>query len=58
MNKYVNMFFDIALLSYIISRAGIELTFIIWSWIVGYYVISKMTNIIEKIISYVKGEDK
>lgn len=61
MNKYVTLILDIALLSYIIRRAGIELTVmlldnnyqmvaIIWSWIVGYYVVSKATNIIERII--------
>lgn len=66
-NKYIKLIFDIFILTYIIKNAGIELTLIlidnnyqmiaiIWSWIVGYYVVSKMVNIIEKNTNRYKGE--
>lgn len=67
MNKTIKLIFDIFILTYIIKNAGIELTLIlidnnyqmiaiIWSWIVGYYVVSKMVNIIDTILTDIKGK--
>lgn len=67
MNKPIKLVFDIFILTYIIKNAGLKLTLIlidnnyqmiaiIWSWIVGYYVVSKMVNIIETILTDIKGK--
>lgn len=67
MNKTIKLILNISLLTYIIKKAGIQLTLImldnndqivaiIWSWIVGYYVVNKMVDIIDTILNEIKGK--
>lgn len=66
MNKTIKLILNISLLTYIIKKAGIQLTLIlldnnyqivaiIWSWIVGYYVVNKLVDIIDTILNEIKG---